>query len=282
MLRTAATAIVLAMLSAPLHAQSGDWETHEEIGDVAFLAGNALLGGLTAGVLQEIRGGSFREGFAVGSLGGAIGYGGRRIAAQQFTGAGLIGRQVAAVGTSLVRNSGARVPALSHLVFPLGPVLLDVRTAGAIRVGARIDVGTSGWLLAAIADDRLDFRMRESLSAGAPVFHASRHRITGSNGVALGRAYRGLILLGADGSPHQDRVLAHERVHVLQHDFIRELWGSPAERAVLARLPGGPLLLRYADLNFAGGLMQFAFTRAFGWDWGERPWEIEAEFLEGR
>jgi hypothetical protein len=280
--------LLLALLATaapavPLQAQQQDeqWRTHKEVGDVAFLAANALLGGLSAGAIRELRGGSFSDGFAAGALGGAISYGGRRIATQEFAGAGFVGRQVAAVGGSLVRNSAALQPALSHIVFPLGPVLLDVRPRGGSPVGVRLDVATTGWLVAALAEERLDFLPRESLSAGAPVFRAPLHRLGGDQ-FASGRAYRGLIVLGRDAADREASVLAHERAHVLQIDFMRDMWSSAIEREVLQRIPGGPRVLRHAELNVTGALIQALLVRSFGWSWEERPWEIEAGFLQNR
>ncbi|HSJ08802.1 MAG TPA: hypothetical protein VK928_02785 [Longimicrobiales bacterium] len=274
--------LVLAAASSPLHAQQNQqWRTHKEVGDVAFLAANSLLGGLSAGAIRELRGGSFRDGFAAGALGGAISYGGRRIATQEFTGAGFVGRQVAAVGGSLVRNSAALQPALSHIVFPLGPVLLDVRPRGGNTLNVRLDVATTGWLIAALAEERLDFLPRESLSAGAPVFRSPLHHLGGDR-IAAGRAYRGLIVLGRDAAPREASVLAHERAHVLQIDFMRDMWTTAIEYETLRRMPGGPRVLRHAELNVTGALIQMLLVRSFGWSWEERPWEIEAEFLQNR
>ncbi|MGH7477889.1 MAG: hypothetical protein ACRELD_16625, partial [Longimicrobiales bacterium] len=60
------------------------------LGELAFLGGNAALGGLTAGLLRAVRGGSFWEAFRNGFAGGALAYAGRRIAAEQVAGAGLL------------------------------------------------------------------------------------------------------------------------------------------------------------------------------------------------
>lgn len=284
LLRMLAAALVLASAATPCLAQNGEqWRTHKEVGDVTFIAANALLGGLTAGAVRELRGGSFSDGFAAGALGGAIAYGGRRLAAQPFTGAGFAGRQAAAVGSSMVRNSAALRPVLSHVVLPLGPVLLDVRLDRRPRVlNARLDLATTGWILAGIADDRVHFMLDESLSAGAPVFHAPRHRLRGSDDFSLASTFRGLIILGRDAAPQWESVLAHERAHILQMDFVRELWSTPIEQAVLSRVPGGTRLLRHAELNVTWPLFQHLLVQAFGWSWEERPWEIEADFLQNR
>ena len=79
------------------------------VGELAFLSGNAALGGLTAALIRELRGGSFWEAFLDGALGGAVVYG-----------AGLAGREVAAVGTSIVRNASDGRGTLEQLVLPIG------------------------------------------------------------------------------------------------------------------------------------------------------------------
>ena len=94
--------------AAPLHAQaprSDDWSAPQWVGDVTFLGLNALTSGLSAGLLQVVRGESFTDGFARGALGGSVHYAGMRISAQRFDGAGLLGRQVSAAGISMVRNA---------------------------------------------------------------------------------------------------------------------------------------------------------------------------------
>ncbi len=53
---------------------------------------NALLGGLSAGVLQAANGGSFLDGRWRGTLGGGLVNGGKRLAAHRVSGAGRLGR----------------------------------------------------------------------------------------------------------------------------------------------------------------------------------------------
>src|SRR5688500_10942351 len=92
------------------------------VGQFTVAGANALLSGVTAGVIQELRGGSFSDGFARGALGGVVIYAGKRVAMDRFAGAGLLGREVAAVGTSMVRNAADGVGLLDRVVLPVGPV----------------------------------------------------------------------------------------------------------------------------------------------------------------
>ena len=95
--------------------------------DVAFLGVNVALGGLSAALFQQLRGGSSWDAFLNGALGGAVAYAGRRLAVERFDGASLAGRQVAAVGTSIVRNASNGCGALDQLVLPFGFARLYLR-----------------------------------------------------------------------------------------------------------------------------------------------------------
>jgi hypothetical protein len=253
------------------------------MGDVAFLSANALLAGVTAGILQELRDGSFSEGFARGALGGALSYGGRRLAVEDFWGAGLLGRQVSALGASVARNASEGRPILSRFFVPLGPVSLHVQRGADASVRAKVDVYDATWLAAALLDERLEFDASASLSAGAPVFRTPRHELGSGdehlNGIAVG----GLIVLGrsaANLSRHD--VLAHERVHVLQHDFSQELWGDPLETWVGGKIPGGGVVLRFIRPGVTYPWIRGAMVHLLRLPWDARPWEIEAEYLEHR
>ncbi len=89
-------------------------------GEFAILSGNAVLSGVTAGVVQKLRGGSFRDGFVRGLTGGGVIYLGKRVAAERFSGAGLLGREVASLGTSMVRNASEGYGLLDDVVLPVG------------------------------------------------------------------------------------------------------------------------------------------------------------------
>ena len=103
--RPTTTALLLVLLVYPL-AANGQSESdplrtapHERTarplawpGELEFLSGNAALGGLTAALIQKLRGVSFWEAFVDGALGGAVAYAGKRIAVERFYGAGLVGR----------------------------------------------------------------------------------------------------------------------------------------------------------------------------------------------
>src|SRR5690606_17462320 len=70
-----------------------------DLGSMALAFGvNVVLGGLVAGVLHGARGGDFRDAVVKGVTGGALSFAGKRLAVEPFFGAGLLGREVSAVG----------------------------------------------------------------------------------------------------------------------------------------------------------------------------------------
>jgi len=279
--------MVLLPLAPPAAAQRGAEPPLDPPGWVGELTGlgvNALLGGLTGGAMQMARGGSFQDGFARGSLGGGLIYGGKRIAVERFAGAGLLGREVAAVGASVVRNASEGRPGLERLVLPLGPVRLHVRNDGGPRLRAKLDLMT---LLAtgyAVAAPELEWDADASLSAGAPVFRVEDRLLRGTGGEddpeeigAAGITRAGAVYLSDFPGLEFEENFAHERVHVIQHDAFFWTWTSPAEEWALGLLPGGEALGRHLDLNLSPLVtrgLALAFKR-----YEDRPWELEAEFL---
>jgi hypothetical protein len=252
------------------------------VGDLAAFGGNALVGGLTAGVAQKLRGGSFQDGFARGVLGGGIIYAGKRVAVQRFGGAGLVVRQVAALGTSVVRNAADGRPALQRVMLPLGPLRLYVEPRGAAPVRARLDLMTIAWTVYAAVTPELEWDAGATLSAGAPVFRA-RDRLIVSDGdstEAAGKALSGVILLSDIRGIDVVSNFAHERVHVLQQDQIFFTWSDPLEEWVVRRLPGGAVVNRYVDLGLSN-VFTAAIAELFG-EHDDRPTELEATFLQHR
>ena len=104
------------------------------------MGANTFIGALTGGLVQALGGGSFSDGFTRGALGGAIVYAGKRLSVGRFAGAGWIGREVAAVGTSIVRNASDGLPTVHRLVLPLGPLRVHFRPNGDQVVNVKLDL----------------------------------------------------------------------------------------------------------------------------------------------
>lgn len=285
--RLSAVLALAGLQIATLHAAA---QTHDAnapppptwAGDLAFLSGNAVLGGLTAGLIRELRGGEFWPAFRTGVAGGAIAYAGRRIAVEQFAGAGFLGREVAAAGTSVARNAAEGRSTLHEIVFPLWLIRLYLRTDTAAGLHARVKADLPTLLATAYLGLRGDarFDISASLSSGMPVF---RTHVLLADGYWKGNQSAGVIWLHGnpeDPNPDAQRsaVIAHERVHVLQYDFGLLLWSDPAEAWLAERIPGGPRVHDYLDLGLhllPWGLANWALP------YRQRPWEHEAHFLSG-
>jgi len=240
-----------------------------------------MIGGLTAGLVQHFRGGSFRDGFTRGMLGGAVAYAGKRASAERFAGAGVLGRMVAAAGASGVRNASEAAPLFSRLTLPVGPVWLDVSPAEG-SITARLDAVALGWLIYGIAEPELALDWGETLSSGAPVFETDGKllELRGDSVHAAGLTNAGIIFIAdipAYGTNYRERYLAHERIHVLQEDQLAIQWTDPALAWAARRVP----LLREIDRHIAYNLST-EILRTLGSvisRHGDRPWELEAIFF---
>jgi len=245
----------------------------DRVRDEALVAvGNVALGGLTAGVRQWRAGGSFTDGRWRGALGGGTTWIGKRIAVTEGTEAGVLGRTVAAVGTSMTRNASEGVGSLAHLVIPVGPARLRWDreeesldwSVDAVATGAMLWARFSG------QGARLDWG--HSLRTGAPVYVARRWR---HDWGWSGRHAFGTIMIG---EPFREtlNVLAHERVHVIQNDQAYLLWAEPLEKRLLAWIGVPERIASRVDLSLHVPFWAYLDTRVMP---DRNPWEFEADVL---
>jgi len=263
-----------------LGGQDDGWDDANVVNDFNLLSANAVLGGVTAGLASYRRGGSFRKGFTDGVLGGSLAYLGKRLTSARFSSAGFLGREIAAVGGSIVRNGSLGVGILDTLVLPVGPLRAFVTPSTLSKTRIRLDLHQTARLLAAISEERLALDWGRTFSAGAPVFLTDA-KIRGETGFVSGLMGGGVILLSRRGPGPMDRTFAHERVHVAQEDFIQTTAGLSLERWAgqrigIDRIP----LLEHTTLGFGYYALWFPASRI--WRYQDRPWEVEAEFLEAR
>lgn len=261
-------------------AEDQDWAS-DGLGEVAFLGLNAAVGALTAGVWQELSGGSFERGFTQGALGGSVVYAGKRVAAESFPGAGFLGRELAAVGSSIVRNAADARPLLDSLSLPAGPLRLRFAPPDPTKLAVEPNLGELYWTIYGFADGRLEFDLTESLSSGMAVFQSDRFLAGTDDERINGGATAGVVFLSPLGEGQREETLAHERAHVLQIDFLHHAWFGPLERKMAEKLPYQGLSsyvdygVLYPTIRWGGSLL--------GWDYKlDAPIEAEAEFLEGR
>jgi hypothetical protein len=262
--------------------------THEHAGGhlsgrdrAAHLAVNGALGGFSAAMFALARGKNPWRAALVGFGGGVAMGAGKQVAGRRFDGAGLIGRQLSAVGTSVVRSASEDT---MIVLVPLGPMTLEVRPRAVDRVRPRVSLVGSGTMLYYVirSDTRLD--LGATLSAGAPVFRFPTETVSTRDGIIFGRMDFGTILLGAEPLVHdaQRRVtLPHESIHVVQYDFLEHALALPPERAILRKLGVGERFLRHVDIGVISVMLAGILQMHMSYD--ERPWEREAVILtEGR
>ena len=279
-----AAALTLA-LALPGSAQSRqysdqelEWRHATWVDDVRFTATNALLSGVATAMVAVLSDDvPVARGFVTGALGGMVVYAGKRLAASRFSGAGITGRQVAAIGTSVSRNAARGLGPLDELAFPLGWAgLYWDRVAN--DVSLRPDVNAIGWTVRLAFRPRTEFAWGRSLSSGAPVFLTKDGAFESD---VAGRAYGNVILADPAANISLDVILAHERVHVLQLDHHYALWGSPLERWATGLLGAGVsrVTARF-DLVTPTLLTGLAFASV--WSRGDNPLEREAYYMHMR
>ncbi len=288
-----AIALLLTLMASPqLHAQrpggggvavpappsGAGTAAQATTGEHLLLSGvNALLGGVTAGTLRVLRGGSFREGFSGGALGGGVTYVGKIVVLRDVPAAGLMGRGIGSLGGSITRNAGAGLAPLERLTLPVGPVRLHFEPQRRLAPVVTLDLtGAAALAWTIISYDELEWDVAESLAAGTPV---GRLRSTDWDASRLARNYAGTILLSpgysAAGRLQRQRILGHELVHTLQYDQSYLLWGDPLDRLALRRdHPDG--IRHHLDLGLQTIAVLLA-QRAIPYE--SQPWEVEARLL---
>lgn len=267
-------ACTLLLLALPAAARGQEpWQPSTRTGDLAFLGFNTLLGGLTAGLTARLQGRDVSDAALRGALGGAVVYGGKRLVVADAPAAGLVGRQVAAVGSSMVRNAGAGRPALERVVLPLPFVRLVVNVPEARLDAARINLSEAAMLawLATRPETTLDWGA--TFAAGTPVFDAPDHLLRVHGDYVGGVMANGTVLLGRVDAEHRRGLLAHELVHVLQHDFAHATIGAPLESRLLRLHTVGRRFDRFLETGLTALVVSIVAYPAH---------EVEASFLDSR
>lgn len=248
-----------------------------------YFAINSAIGGATAAIASRVRGGPFWSAFARGAIGGSVVYLGKLTVSGRSPTAGLLGRPIAAVGSSVVRNASLKQSALSEIVFPLGPLRIYVRTKDSLRSRLRLDLAGSIGTIYAATRPHSHFDANASLRALAPVFLLQE--VTRGE-PWQGRHIAGVIQVQEDPdllrrSPALQRqrtaaAISHELVHVTQYDFSYIAWTQAGESALLRRVRGGRKIFRFIDLSLNVPVWLGANALISS---DKRPWEWEANAI---
>jgi hypothetical protein len=227
-------------------------------------------------VRQSICGCRSWRGLAQGAAGGAAIGVGKQIAGEDFSGSGLAGRQLHALGVSAIASASQ-----DHLLllFPVGPLTMEVRTGGNKQVAARLDVTDLTVLAASLFDSEMRLDWSSTFAAGAPVLLHSRRRL------AMGYDVNGFAFLGTVfiqehfGPADRRRLVSHEAIHVLQWDAFRHLASHPAERVIVRQIPGIRRASAYLDVGLLAPASVLLMGSAI--PYRRQPWEREAYMLTG-
>lgn len=250
------------------------------VGQFTTLSANAAIGGLTAGIVQKLRGGSFKDGFTRGAFGGSVIYGGKWLVGQRFYGAGMLGRTMGGVGASMVRNASDGVGTLDRLMLPAGftRIYWDRRNSD-VRV--KLDVVAAGYVVYGFAEHELHFDASESLSSGTFVFKTDNRIITvGHEANHAGGVTAASIIFQSHvpgwGEDFLQRTRAHERVHMVQDDQLFITLNDRLDDYAF-RKTSLQNVSRYIDVNIVTEVLKLLGQIIPEHD--NRPWEIEAIYL---
>jgi hypothetical protein len=248
---------------------------------VAHLAVNGALGGFSAAMFALARGKNPWRAALKGVGGGVVMGAGKQVAGKRFDGSGLIGRQLASLGTSVVRSASEDT---TVVILPLGPMTFEIRPSAVDRVRPRVNLVAATTLAYYVirADTRVD--LGATFSAGAPVFRFPTETVSTRDGIIFGRMDFGTIVLGATPTildTQRRMTLPHESIHIVQYDFLEQALSLPPERAILRKLGVGEGFLRHVDIGAISVML--AGVLQMHMDYEDRPWEREAVILtEGR
>lgn len=230
------------------------------------IAANVSIGGLTGGLSEALSGRSFWRGLVGGSIGGGTVFVGKCLVAQRKPWTDWVGREIGALGGSIVANASSGGGLLSELAFPVGPIrLYSDRTTGTQRI--KLDLGTVVAAIYTGLQTDVSFKPASSVRHGALMFEDEvlwRARTTAGVVMEMPNPPRGGV--------------AHELVHVGQYDFVALAWQAPLEKRLLEHLPGGRTIHRHVDLGLL--LPVWAILNS-SLSVQQRPWETEARFFSG-
>lgn len=242
--------------------------------DARYTAINAAIGAATAGISDMLRGRRpSLYSIVTGAAGGAVTYGGKRVAAVPGTGRLFVGRQIAAVGGSLVRNAATGQPAFSELTFPAGPFRLLVAPGDSVRVRLNLaSVVTAVYFM--VDAEGADLDLGRTFSTGTIVMAGRDERLTGA-----GRHMAGVVRIAKVPPPFgEDYVLRHEMTHVIQSDQLYFNVGDAVERRIRTSHGWLGRVGRHVDFGFEA--LVLLLGNAFV-PYRDRPWEIEARRITG-
>lgn len=249
--------------------------------DAAVVGGNALLGSLTVIAGHAIRGRRpSLSRIAQGAAGGVGLLAGKRIVADNRWYTNLLGREIAAAAGSSIRNLAAGKGFADRVLLPWGPVRLHVERVPRTKIRLKVDLASTGVIMAGIIDRNLELDIGRTFLYGTPVLRNPGMKgdvMAAGSHVAGVISYREMTQSRTAATDSVVRaVLGHELVHVIQSDFMFNALAEPLESYALGSTAIGRTINRYVDLGINVPLSTWLNGLV---DYHNRPWEREAVSL---
>jgi len=203
-----------------------------------LLAANATLG-IGIGLVRclftgchNLRGAAVR-----GAMGALVAFGGRGVASRDFFGAGLLGRQISLLGTAvMVGEGGGILPKEVEVALP-GVTLRVRRQDAGLFVRPMVDLGSLATAAYIALQPLVEINWPATASSGTFVFRG-KDAVVSDRGITVnGVTVATTVIMSDLPDPQAMLTLRHERVHVLQRDFVEASMFAPVETA-LARWTG--------------------------------------------
>ena len=275
MIRLVVASIASFCAVLPLRAQSSQ---PSDPGTATIVAANVLIGAITGGVGNVAGGRSFWSGAAKGASGGVFIFAGKEVISRQGSLHAWGGRQLAAIGSSQVRNGAAGRPILSELVFPLWFSRVYVKTSGRPKVSMRFDLSTAvgGAIMASRVTTK--FELGQSLRNGVLMFgeEFGQDSVAGEHISGAIQVDRVPAIAPDEAQYRRGAVTAHEIIHAVQYDFVGIALSEPLEAMIFNRSQRGRSFKKVVD---PGILTPFWSAANAMIPRNDRPWEREAHAL---
>jgi hypothetical protein len=252
------------------------------VSPVSVVLVNAAMGGAAAVIGRLLAGKSVKRAAFIGVASGTTVVLGKWMVSRNSNATNVIGRAVAAVGSSQVSDAAAGKPFMSEVVIPYGILNFYYDRTSQRHVSARLNFAASLETLINARTTDQTFQMQRSILSGVPTFLVNPDQ-PGSDG--RGSQIAGVITYrpGARNLVMEkeqiSKMIGHEIVHVVQSDFLLITAALPAERVILQIVPGGRTVNRFLDLGLHVPVWSGANAM---WPYASRPWEREAVTLAGR
>jgi hypothetical protein len=243
------------------------------------LAANMAVGAGTAAIGRIIAKKNPLKAAVTGAIAGSVVFAGKWMVAKNDDRSNLLGRSIAAVGSSAVRDAAAGNPYLANVVLPYGVVRVHVTRLTQKPVSVRLDLAASIATLVNASSSSEQLQLKKSIISGVPFFLIDRNKRGGSlegihqAGVVTYRTETPFVVQAEETTR---KMLGHELAHVVQSDFLFIAYASPVEDWLFPLLPGGRTIHRFVDIGLHVPMLSAANAIV---PYTDRPWEREAVTL---